>query len=111
MAHLGVLAAVVHVIPTGLGLGLDSSQWLLHSSLVPGLENSRSWDSLNIFLSLGDLATHLPSMGFGDMVDIHMVAQDSKATCLKIENKAGVFYELAFEVNSGISVTFIDRSS
>lgn len=110
-AQLGILAGVVHVSAVGLGLELDSSLWLLHSNLVPGLEDPSSWDLSSTFLSLGGLATHLPSMGFGDMVDIHMAAQNSKATCLKIESKAGVFHELALDVNSGISVTFIGRGS
>ena len=72
---------------------------------VPGLEDSSSWDSSGTFLSLFVVWPHnLSRVDIRDKEDIYMAAQDSKATCLRRENQAGIFNELALEVNSSISV-------
>lgn len=81
-------------------------------SLVPGLEDSSTWNSSGIFLSLFVVWPHsLFNMGFRDKVDISMAAQIPKAICLKRENQTRFLNGLSLEGNSSISVTFTGRGT
>lgn len=70
----GSFGCVVHVHAVGLGLRLLLiSVAFTVMSLVPGFEESSSWDSSDIFFSLFVTRPHsVSSIDFGDMVDGHL---------------------------------------
>ena len=76
-------ARLVHAVAVGLGLGLDSSQWLLHLGVwCLGLKTEvAATPEASSFLSLW-FGHRVFQHGRRDTVDICTVLQDAKAMCL-----------------------------